>query len=166
MHGPDLALERDPALKNDFPFVVISPRLPIKCDWETPGMTAALLSLLDHVSQSINIDPKRISVSGINIGATGAWKIAAEAPTRFCAVIPVMIDGPLAVGDDRKHVVGAMRGCVYIKGSEIDSITKLNAIIGGSKKDWRVAKMPAPVSVLGDIGVYGDRGLLSWLLKS
>jgi predicted peptidase len=168
MHGPDLELERNASLKNDFPFVVISPRLPIKCDWETPGMTQALLSLIDHVSQSIKIDPKRISVSGINIGAIGAMKLAAEAPTRFSAVVPVMINGPLIPGDDRKQVVSATRGCVFIKGSEAASIAKFNELIAGSKLDWRIAKMPESASPLGDIGVYEDRAFLNWLqqLKS
>ena len=35
LHGPDLALARHPELADPFGFIVVSPHLPVKCDWQT-----------------------------------------------------------------------------------------------------------------------------------
>jgi predicted peptidase len=163
MHGPDLALEKNPALKSNFPFVVISPRLPVKCDWETTGMTQALLALVDHVSKSVNIDPARVSVSGINAGAGGAWKLATEAPSRFSAIVPVMIDGQLTPGDDRAQVVDAMPGRTFLKSADQDSIDRMSALVARSKLDWHLSKLSNDSNALGELPIYSDRQLLTWL---
>jgi len=163
VHGPDLALEAKPALKSNFPFVVISPRLPIKCDWQTPGMTQALLALLDHVSQSINIDQDRISITGINAGATGSWKLANEASGRFSAIIPVMIDGDLLPGDDQSQLVSNLPGRAFIKATASSSIDRISALIGRSNLDWHLAKLSDNSNAIGDLSVYSDHRLLKWL---
>jgi predicted peptidase len=163
VHGPDLALEQKPGLKTNFPFVIISPRLPIKCDWESAGMTQALLALVDHVSQSINIDPDRLSVTGINAGAGGAWKLAVEAPARFSAIVPVMIDGTLAPGDDRAQVVDSMPGRTFIKATQSPSIDRMSALISRSKLDWHLAKLSENATALGELPIYSDHQLLTWL---
>jgi predicted peptidase len=163
VHGPDLALEKKPVLKNNFPFVVISPRLPVKCDWETPGMTQALLALVDHVSQSINIDPDRISLTGINAGAAGAWKLANEASGRFSALVPVVTDGDLIPGDDRAQVMSNLPGRAFIKATESASINRISALIGQSKLDWHLSKLSENSDALGDLPVYNNHQLLKWL---
>jgi predicted peptidase len=163
VHGPDLALERNPALKENFPFVVISPRLPVKCDWETPGMTQTLLSLIDHVSQRINIDPNRISLSGIDGGATGVWKLASEAPGRFSAIAPVVTTGQLTPGDDRAQVVKDLPGRVFVKGSDAASINRIGQLMRKSKLDWHLARLGDDVSALGDHSIYSDYVFLRWL---
>jgi hypothetical protein len=163
MHGPDLTLEKKPALQNNFPFVIISPRLPIKCDWETPGMTQMLLALIDHVSQSIAIDPDRISVSGINAGAAGAWKLASEAPERFSAFAPVLTDGGISPGGDRAKAVDSLPGRAFIKSSDGGPINEINGLIGNSKMDWKLAKLSEDTNAIGDVPVYSDRQFLTWL---
>jgi predicted peptidase len=175
VHGPDLALEKKPALQANFPFVIVSPRLPIKCDWETPGMTQMLTDLLDQVSQSINIDKDRISISGMNAGASGAWKLAAESPNRFSAIIPVLADGELIPGDDRRKVITSLPGRVFIKESAGPSIDRINNLMTdhslvdelatGTKQDWHLNKLAQNANALGDLPVYSDRQLLNWLLQ-
>jgi hypothetical protein len=163
MHGPDLLLEKKPALQNNFPFVIISPRLPIKCDWEAPGMTQMLLALIDHVSQSIAIDPDRISVSGMNAGAAGAWKLASEAPDRFSALAPVVTDGPLTPGDDRAQILSTIPGRAFVKASNGGSFDRINQLIGKAKTDWRLAKLNETANAISDVPAYNDRQFLTWL---
>ena len=163
MHGPDLLLERKPALQNNFPFVVISPRLPLKCEWNSPGMSKALLALLDHVSESIHLDPARISVTGINIGATGAWKLVSDAPNRFAAIIPVLTSGSFTPGDDQAAVVNNLPGRAFIKTTENGSVERMTQLISKTKLDWRLSKLPGTVNALGDLPAYSDHQILNWL---
>jgi len=163
VHGPDLLLERKPSLANNFPFVVISPRLPIKCDWETPGLTPALLALVDHVSQSVNIDADRISVTGINNGAVGAWKLAADAPDRFCAIAPIMTEGSLVPGDDRAQVVSTIPGRTFLKSSSADSINRIKSLMNNTRLDWRINPLEEKASATGEVPAYDDHDFLSWL---
>jgi predicted peptidase len=165
LHGPDLTLEKHPALQNNFPFVIISPRLPIKCDWQTPGMTQTLLGLIDHVSQSIAIDPQRISVTGINAGADGAWKLASEAPDRFSALVPVVTDGPFTPGDDRTQITTTLPGRAFIKASNDGSVDRMNQIISNTKLDWKLQKVGENTSATGDVPAYNDRQFLNWLAE-
>jgi poly(3-hydroxybutyrate) depolymerase len=126
-------------------------------------MTQALTALLDYVSQGINIDQDRISVSGINNGASGAWKLAIESPGRFSAIMPVVTDGQVALGDERRQVVGNLPGRVFIKQSDAGSIDRMNNLMAGTKQDWQLTKLGQNVTALGDIPAYRDRQLLKWL---
>jgi predicted peptidase len=163
MHGPDLLLEKRPALQNNFPFVIISPRLPIKCDWETAGINQMLLALVDHVSQSIAIDPDRISVAGINNGAAGAWKLASESPGRFSALVPIFTEGGIPPGGDRAKAVSALPGRAFVKPDNGQTVNEINGMIGNSKMDWRLIKLPETASALGDVPAFNDRQFLTWL---
>jgi predicted peptidase len=163
MHGPDLLLEKKPALQNNFPFIVISPRLPIKFEWESDGIREMLLALVDHVAGQLSIDPDRVSVSGINAGAAGAWKLAADVPGRFCALTPILTSGSLTPDDDRKKAAIALPGRAYIKGSEHGSIDRITQIISQTKTDWRMAKLDDTVTALGDVPAFDDQQFLDWL---
>jgi predicted peptidase len=163
MHGPDLMLEKNPALQNSFPFVVISPRLPIKYDWESDGIKDMLLALLDHVSKNLAIDPNRISVSGINEGAAGAWKLASQVPDRFCALTPILTSGQLGPNDIRQKAVSALPGRAYIRGSEQGSVDLITRAIAQTKTNWHLAKLDNTVTALGDVPAYTDQQFLTWL---
>jgi predicted peptidase len=163
VHGPDLELEKKPALQNNFPFVVISPRAPIDCDWNRPGVTKAVLALLDHVSQSISIDPDRICVSGLNAGADGAWKLAAEAPGRFAAIVPVVTNGQFSSLDDKAGIIKSLPGRMFVKPNDTAFVDRMDKTLKSTLEDWRVEKMPASASPTTDIPAYADHPLLTWL---
>jgi predicted peptidase len=40
-----------------------------------------------------NIDRNRIYITGLSIGGTGAWALAAKSPHRFAAIAPICGDG-------------------------------------------------------------------------
>jgi predicted peptidase len=82
-HGIPREIERG----KNFPFVAISPQCPAGRSWDE--LTPALIELLDEVIASYEIDERRVYLTGISMGAFGAWKLAATAPDRFAALIAV-----------------------------------------------------------------------------
>ncbi len=165
VHGPDLELEKRPALQNNFPFIVISPRVPIDCDWNRPGITQALLDLIDHVGQSVSIDADRMSISGINAGASGAWKIVTEAPERFSAIVPVFTAGPLTLPDNIDRIMKTIPGRIYVKSAQLTSVDRINHLIDTIKTDWKITPLPDSASVVEEVPSYADRQMLAWLAE-
>ena len=165
VHGPDLALERSPALRDHFPFVVVSPHLPVKCDWQTPGMSAAVLGLLDHLSaQGVGIDRDRITVTGVDAGGNGAWRMAADAPDRFAAVVSTETNIPLAVADDQlAAVTRAVPGRAYTVFGDAVSAGRVAKAAAG--RDWRTVPLPAGATPLGELPAYTDPAMLAWMAQ-
>ena len=86
-NGPPSFLDN----KSDFPFVVVSPQCPRNRDWDTQS----LLSLLDHIEQTITIDKNKVYVTGLSMGGFASWKLAQAAPERFAAIAPICGGGDL-----------------------------------------------------------------------
>jgi len=79
-HGPPKILQT----KTDFPFIVVSPQSP-RFGWNVD----ALLGLLDHVEEKYRVDRRRIYLTGLSMGGYGTWSLAARAPERFAAAVPI-----------------------------------------------------------------------------
>jgi predicted peptidase len=71
------------------PYVLVSPQCPGADRWNSEKQQAALLQLLDHVSSRYKIDADRIYLTGLSMGGYGSWRLAADHPEKFAAVIPV-----------------------------------------------------------------------------
>lgn len=67
--------------------VVIAPQCPKDTRW-TDNMDA-LESILDEVVTEYAIDKGRVYLTGLSLGGQGAWFLAARAPARFAALVPV-----------------------------------------------------------------------------
>ncbi|MBX3437748.1 MAG: prolyl oligopeptidase family serine peptidase [Planctomycetaceae bacterium] len=80
-HGPPKMI----AAGQPFPFVVVSPQCP-RDGWWQP---TELLTLLDDVERTCKIDKDRIYVTGLSLGGMGTWELAAYAPERFAAIVPI-----------------------------------------------------------------------------
>jgi predicted peptidase len=50
---------------------------------------ADVLGLVDALIDTRDADPDRVYLTGLSIGALATWEIAAKAPTRFAALVPV-----------------------------------------------------------------------------
>jgi predicted peptidase len=95
-HGPPLLLRSDAAtparqqlLEN---FVVVSPQCP-KAGW---WHTETLLALLDEIVETHRIDPRRVYLAGISMGAFGTWELGLAHPERFAAIVPISGGGALS----------------------------------------------------------------------
>lgn len=81
-YGPSMLVEQQP----DFPFIVLSPQCASE-SWEPRLET--LLELLDAISASYAVDPRRIYLTGLSMGGFGTWQLALRAPDRFAALVPI-----------------------------------------------------------------------------
>lgn len=89
-YGPPSFVEK----RKDFPFLTVSPQLP-RGGWPPDGLN----SLLDELLATYTIDPDRVYLSGVSLGAMGAWTFAAAAPERIAALVPICAHGPGSAAD-------------------------------------------------------------------
>jgi predicted peptidase len=80
--GPPNELEQGRRL----PMVVVMPTTPTFLERWTPPL---VLRLIDDACARYRIDPDRVYLSGVSIGAWGAWDAAQAHPERIAAVLTV-----------------------------------------------------------------------------
>jgi predicted peptidase len=73
------------AASRGLPFVVIAPQLPEGLTWPADALSA----LLDRVLADYRIDTTRVTLTGLSMGAYGAYELAIADPTRFAALLVV-----------------------------------------------------------------------------
>jgi len=83
--GPPRLIERG----ESFPCLVVSPQCPEAESWGQPGQQKILVALLDHISKQCKADEDRIYLTGLSMGGFGAWRLAADHPERFAAMVPI-----------------------------------------------------------------------------
>lgn len=76
-------LESEP----DFPAIVLSPQSPV-FSWDSS--VGAITALLDELQTRLSIDPDRVYLTGLSMGAYGAWALAMKNQDRFAAIISVV----------------------------------------------------------------------------
>lgn len=81
VHGPPKLIEAGQALS----FIVVSPQCPKDKWWEPFELSA----LLDEIVEKYKVDQDRIYVTGLSMGGFGTWALAAAAPNRFAAIVPI-----------------------------------------------------------------------------
>lgn len=95
-HGPPKLIETG----HNLPFIVIAPQCRLRNVWSN----ATLISILDEVESSYNVDPARIYLTGLSMGGWGTWSLAIEFPERFAAIAPVCGGGNPVLVDRLKSV--------------------------------------------------------------
>ncbi len=73
--------------KKGFPFIVIAPQCPAGGWWES--LMPELEDFLDEIIAKYPIDTERIYLTGLSMGGFGSWRLAAEHPERFAALVPI-----------------------------------------------------------------------------
>lgn len=73
-------------------FVVIAPQCPAFEIWNEQE----LLRLLDDVISEHAIDPTHLYLTGMSMGAFGAWALGLRHPSRFAALVPICGGGRIA----------------------------------------------------------------------
>lgn len=68
-----------------FPFIVIAPQCPDGVRWNT----GALKALYDEVILKYRVDVDRVYLTGMSMGAFGAWDFAIQYPELFAALVPI-----------------------------------------------------------------------------
>jgi predicted peptidase len=92
--GNDLELlKRQPLPKTldqmkDFPFIVLSPQLPLAMgNWS--DLIDPVKALLDQIQASYSVDNQRVYLTGLSMGGFGTWEFALRYPQRFAAIVPI-----------------------------------------------------------------------------
>lgn len=65
-----------------FPFILAAPQLPAGGVWSAGELKA----LLDDLQATLRVDPDRVYLAGLSMGAFGAWELAVANPDRFAAM--------------------------------------------------------------------------------
>ncbi len=89
-HGPPKLAK----LKQDLPFIVISPQCPAGRRWDDE----TLLALLDDVIARHSVDTNRVYLTGLSMGGYGTWSLGLSHPERFAAIAPICGGGNLILG--------------------------------------------------------------------
>jgi predicted peptidase len=93
-HGPPKIVEQ----RKDFPLVTVSPQSPAEKRWNAEE----LAKLVDHAANTYQIDPQRIYVTGLSLGAEGTWDLLASYPGKFAAAMPISGPGDPAAAEKMK----------------------------------------------------------------
>ncbi len=83
--GPPLMITRGEPL----PYILVSPQCPKDDNWSSPTQQSRLLQLLDAVSAKYSANKDRIYLTGLSMGGSGSWRLAADHGSRFAAVVPI-----------------------------------------------------------------------------
>lgn len=73
----------------NLPFILVSPQCPREDSWRSDVQQKRLLELLDHVNVTYKVDQTKVSLTGLSMGGYGSWRLAADHPQRFSAVVPI-----------------------------------------------------------------------------
>lgn len=71
------------------PYILVSPQCPKADNWSSPTQQARLVELLDSIVAKFGGNQDRIYLTGLSMGGSGSWRMAADHPERFAAVVPI-----------------------------------------------------------------------------
>jgi len=66
---------------------VLAPQCPLGCAW--PGLVDQVLQVIKQVMADNPVDVNRVYITGVSVGAFGAWAVAAAQPDLFAAIVPI-----------------------------------------------------------------------------
>lgn len=82
--------------KPNFPFVTILPQCHTNSNWLVDGPDGqAALAILKQTAAEFKTDPDRVYLTGLSMGGSGTWSIAAMHPDMFAAIVPMCGRGEL-----------------------------------------------------------------------
>jgi predicted peptidase len=73
----------------DMPYILVSPQCPEKENWAQSGQQELLLKLIEHIENEFKVDEDRVYLTGLSMGGFGSWRLAADHPELFAAVVPI-----------------------------------------------------------------------------
>src|SRR5262249_17824040 len=102
-----VAVGLGPALKKHekaFPFLVVFPQSQ-KYSWQADSQDSQrAIAILDEVMKSYKVDPQRVYLTGLSMGGSGTWSLAAKYPGRWAAIVPVCGGGDPKQAEKIKHL--------------------------------------------------------------
>jgi predicted peptidase len=90
-----------------FPCFVVFPQCKAgkAHNWKAGGSDADnALAILEEVQKAYKIDAKRLYLTGLSMGGTGTWSLAAAHPEKWAAIAPICGTGDTSTADKIKHI--------------------------------------------------------------
>lgn len=150
-------------------FVLIAPQCPQHEVWEDEP----LLALLDRALERLQLDPRRVYLTGMSMGGFAAWSLGIRQPQRFAALAPVCGGGRLAdLGSalpDRREALLSLPVRAF-HGARDPSVPlhESERMVEGLQ---RAGHRDARLTVYPDVGhdawvpAYADPELYAWFLR-
>lgn len=89
---------------DQLPYILVSPQCPSEDSWRQSTQQSRLVELLDSIVERYKVDEDQIFLTGLSMGGYGSWRLAADHPQRFAAVVPVCGGGDPADADKLKSL--------------------------------------------------------------
>jgi predicted peptidase len=141
------------------PFILVAPQVPAGELWSAD----ALKALLDDLQTRLRVDPDRVYLTGLSMGAFGAWDLAIANPDRFAALLVIS-------GGGNPVEVCRLKGVpVWIFHGRKDDVIPVSWAEELGKRLQRCAGN-VKVTIYPDAGhdawsrTYEDPAVLEWLL--
>jgi acetyl esterase/lipase len=146
----------------DFPAIAVFPQA--RKTWQADSDDAsAALAALDDVLANYKCDRSRVVLTGVSMGGSGSWSLAAAHPERFAALVPVCGIGKLEIVPALKALpVWAFVG----DADQEKTVLGIRSLI----EALRAAGSAAKVTEYRGIGhnswdrAYHDPALIAWML--
>ena len=157
-HGPFKYLKN-----NDLDAFVLAPQCPQDVYWESES----LYQLIQTVIKQNNIDDSRIYLTGLSMGAWGAWNLAFAHPDMFAALVPIagFVDRvPMLENCKIKNIP------TRIFHGLLDDVVDVNYSIEIYKK-LKKCSVDIELNIFDDANhdswtrVYDDKAIYEWMLK-
>jgi predicted peptidase len=145
-----------------FPFVIVSPQCPSGEAWV--WKLKSLSALIDESAAQYKVDQDRIYVTGLSMGGFGTWALAAYAPERFAAIIPICGGGELTSVPRLKRLpVWAFHGAK----DDIVPIERTREMVDALKKVQANVKFTVYPELGHDswTATYANPEVYKWLLE-
>ncbi len=78
------------------PYILVSPQCPKEDNWSSPTQQTRIAELLDAIVKKFSGNKDRIYLTGLSMGGSGSWRMAADHPEKFAAVVPICGRGQTA----------------------------------------------------------------------
>ena len=76
--------------KASFPFVAVIPQCHAGTNWNAGGSEARrALGMLRQTQAEFGTDPDRVYLTGLSMGGSGTWSLAAQEPSAWAAIVPM-----------------------------------------------------------------------------
>lgn len=166
---PELnAAERAAAARLASSFIVLAPQCPDLEVWDDD----AVLALLEDVSTTFNVDAARVHLTGLSMGAFGAWSLAMRHPQRFAALVAISGGGRLTdvTTSHRKHRAALEQLGVWAFHGANDRVVPLEESERMVAALQRIGARDVRLTVYPDVGhdawtpAYATAELYPWLL--
>lgn len=98
-HGPPKVAMND----HGFPFILAAPQCPKEESdrWWNPD---EVIALTRHLTKTLQVDPRRVHITGISMGGFGTWACITKEPELYASAVPICGGGDPAKAPILKNI--------------------------------------------------------------